>query len=153
MFQISWIVTMLPASTTSLIVARVFCGIAGGGCFHVVPMYIKEISQDNIRGTLTSIFALAQSTGILLMYALGGFLDYHSVLWVVVGLPILTFLIFFKAPESPSFLVKMGKTNVSLFHCIIIYFINSFNQSECIQSKIKVIITRKRYSIANLIVK
>ena len=108
-----WIVTLLPASTASLIGARVFSGIAGAGCFHVVPMYVKEIAQDNIRGTLASVAALAQSAGILIMYALGGFLDYHTVLWVVVGLPLVTFGIFFKAPDSPSFLVKVGKTNVS----------------------------------------
>uniref|UniRef100_A0A2A4JNL8 Major facilitator superfamily (MFS) profile domain-containing protein n=1 Tax=Heliothis virescens TaxID=7102 RepID=A0A2A4JNL8_HELVI len=106
-----WIIKLLPASTTSLMVARVFCGLAGGGCFHIVPMYVKEIAQDNIRGTLASIFVLAQSAGIFIMYALGGFLDYNTVLWIVVGLPILTFAIFFKAPESPSYLVKMGKTD------------------------------------------
>lgn len=106
-----WIVTLLPASTTSLIVARVFCGIAGSGCFHIAPMYVKEIAQDSIRGTLASVNGLGQSFGILLMYTLGGFLDYHTVLWVVVGLPIVTFGLFFKAPESPSFLVKVGKTD------------------------------------------
>ncbi|KAJ8724716.1 hypothetical protein PYW07_015674 [Mythimna separata] len=104
-----WIITLLPASTTSLIVARVCCGIAGGGCFHVVPMYVKEIAQDSIRGTLASVGALAQSFGVLFMYILGGFLDYYTVLWIVVGLPIVTFGLFFKAPESPSFLVKVGK--------------------------------------------
>ncbi|KAJ8726710.1 hypothetical protein PYW08_015107 [Mythimna loreyi] len=104
-----WIITLLPASTTSLIVARVCCGVAGGGCFHVIPMYVKEISQDSIRGVLASVSALAQSFGVLFMYILGGFLDYHTVLWIVISVPFLTLGLFFKAPETPSFLVKVGK--------------------------------------------
>ncbi|CAH0668647.1 unnamed protein product [Spodoptera exigua] len=105
-----WIVKLLPASTTTLIVARVFSGMAGAGCFHVVPMYVKEIAQDSIRGSLSSVAALAQSIGILVMFLMGGFLDYYTVLWIVVGLPIVTFGMLLKAPESPSYLVKVGKT-------------------------------------------
>ncbi|XP_026745106.1 facilitated trehalose transporter Tret1-like [Trichoplusia ni] len=106
---LTWVFKMFPSSMTCLIIGRVACGMAGGGCFHVVPMYIKEFAQDSIRGTLLSIFVIAQSMGILIIYALGGYLDYYTVLWVVIGLPILGFGLFLKAPESPAHLVKVGK--------------------------------------------
>lgn len=105
---------MLPPSTYSLIAARAACGLAGGGCFHVVPMYVKEIAQDNIRGTLASIFILAQSAGIVIMYAMGGYLNYYTILWVVIGIPIMAFGLFLRAPESPAYLVKIGKVDVSI---------------------------------------
>lgn len=105
-----WVMKLVPASTTTLITARVFSGMAGAGCFHVVPMYVKEIAQDSIRGSLSSVAALAQSIGILIMFLMGGFLDYYTVLWIVVGLPIITLAMCLKAPESPSYLVKVGKT-------------------------------------------
>ncbi|CAH0629168.1 unnamed protein product [Chrysodeixis includens] len=108
---LTWIIKMLPPSTYSLIAARAACGLAGAGCFHVVPMYVKEIAQDDIRGTLSSIFVLAQSAGILIMYAMGGYLNYYTVLWVVVGIPILAFGLFLRAPESPAYLVREGKVD------------------------------------------
>lgn len=113
---------LLPASTTTLIIARVFSGMAGAGCFHVVPMYVKEIAQDSIRGSLSTVAALAQSIGILIMFLMGGFLDYYTVLWIVVGLPIITLGMFLKAPESPSYLVKVGKTEVSLNQILAFFF-------------------------------
>lgn len=111
--QITWIIKLCPATTTSLIIARISYGISGGGCFNVVPMYVKEISQDNLRGTLGMILVIAQNTGILIIFAMGGYLAYDMVLWMVVGLPFLTMIGMIKAPESPSFLVKIGKNEVS----------------------------------------
>ncbi|XP_075972508.1 facilitated trehalose transporter Tret1-like [Anticarsia gemmatalis] len=106
---ISWIIKICPSTPTTLLIARIVCGLSAGGCFHVVPMYIKEISQDNIRGTLGSMAILFQNVGILTMYSLGWYLDYYTVLYLVVGLPVVTTIIFIKAPESPSFLVKKGR--------------------------------------------
>ncbi|XP_026738524.1 facilitated trehalose transporter Tret1-like [Trichoplusia ni] len=108
---LTWIIKMLPPSTYSLVAARAASGLAGGGCFHVVPMYVKEIAQDNIRGTLASIFILAQSAGIVIMYAMGGYLNYYTILWVVIGIPIMAFGLFLRAPESPAYLVKIGKVD------------------------------------------
>ncbi|KOB77538.1 Sugar transporter 4, partial [Operophtera brumata] len=47
--KLSWI------TPTALIVARVIAGLAAGGCFIVVPVYIKEISEDSWRGALGSM--------------------------------------------------------------------------------------------------
>lgn len=76
-------------------------------------MYVKEISQDNIRGLLGSLMILMQNIGILTMYAMGSYLKYHTVLWIVLGIPVLTMVLMLKAPESPAYLVKVGKTDVS----------------------------------------
>lgn len=76
-------------------------------------MYVKEISQDNIRGLLGSLMILMQNIGILTMYAMGSYLQYHTVLWIVLGIPVLTMVLMLKAPESPAYLVKVGKTDVS----------------------------------------
>ncbi|CAB3222728.1 unnamed protein product [Arctia plantaginis] len=106
---VCWIITICSRNYYSLMVARVFCGFGGGATFHVIPMYVKEISQDNIRGTLGTLVTMLQNIGILAMYALGGYLDYYSVLYLVTVLPVLTILIVYVVPESPSFSVKQGK--------------------------------------------
>lgn len=109
----AWIFSIYPANYASLLVARFFCGLGGGGCFHIVPMYVKEISQESIRGTLGTIMTVFQNVGTLLMYALGGYLDYYTALYIVAGIPAVNILLLSKAPESPSFLVKVGKIEVS----------------------------------------
>ena len=40
---------------STLIAARVIAGLAAGGCFVVVPVYVKEISEDTLRGALGSL--------------------------------------------------------------------------------------------------
>lgn len=81
-------------------------------------MYVKEISQDNIRGLLGSLLILVQNIGILTMYAMGSYLEYHTVLWISLSIPLLAVVLMLKAPESPAFLVSIGKTDVSM---ILIY--------------------------------
>ena len=76
-------------------------------------MYVKEISQDDIRGILGTLPQLLQTTGLLLIYILGAFLDYYTVIMTVLGASILVSLLLLKAPESPAYLVKRGQINVS----------------------------------------
>ncbi|KAI8432934.1 hypothetical protein MSG28_013837 [Choristoneura fumiferana] len=106
---ISWLLKLISPSSITLIIARICCGIAAGGCFNAIPMYTKEISQDDIRGLLGSLLIFFHNLGIFLMYVIGAYLDYYTVLYVVVGLPVLSFLLMLKCPESPGFLVKIGK--------------------------------------------
>lgn len=78
-------------------------------------MYVKEISEPGIRGTLGMLLVMSQNIGILTMYAMGGFLQYYTVLYIVVGVPVVTALVMvIKAPESPTYLMKIGKEDVSL---------------------------------------
>lgn len=105
---ISWMIKLTCTSTASLIIARTMCGISGC-CFTIVPMYVKEISQDSIRGLLGSLLMLFQNIGIFCMYALGFYLSYYTVIWIAITVPIINLLLLVKAPESPAFLVKRGQ--------------------------------------------
>ncbi|XP_013166623.1 PREDICTED: facilitated trehalose transporter Tret1-like [Papilio xuthus] len=106
---LSWIIKVSSPTRIGLIVARAIAGIGASGCFLVIPMYVKEISQDNIRGLLGSLIIMAQNVGVLLMYTIGTFLDYFTVLWIALSMSILVVILMLKAPESPAFLVKRSK--------------------------------------------
>ncbi|XP_026333442.1 facilitated trehalose transporter Tret1-like [Hyposmocoma kahamanoa] len=108
---LSWLLKLSSANMTTIIIARIFCGLSAGGCFAVVPMYVKEISQDNIRGQLGSLLIMFQNIGLLIMFILGAYLGYFTTLYSVIWLPFLTFLMLLKAPESPAYLFKIGKVN------------------------------------------
>ncbi|XP_059061366.1 facilitated trehalose transporter Tret1-like [Achroia grisella] len=104
-----WIIKIFTTSVPGLLIARIFAGIAAGGCFCITPMYVKEISQDNIRGLLISLMGLNQNLGFLFMYTMGAFLNYYTVLWIVVWLPLVLIVLLIKVPESPAYLIKLEK--------------------------------------------
>ncbi|KAL4717761.1 hypothetical protein ACJJTC_000910 [Scirpophaga incertulas] len=106
---ICWLIKIYATNTTALILARVVAGIPAGGCFNLVPMYIKEISQDNIRGAVVSMVILMQNVGLFLIYMMGAYLDYYMVLWICFGLSVAAIIALMFAPESPAYLVKKGK--------------------------------------------
>ncbi|XP_059061310.1 facilitated trehalose transporter Tret1-2 homolog [Achroia grisella] len=107
--SLCWIIKLATTSVPGLLVARVCAGIAAGGCFTVIPMYVKELSQDNIRGLLVSLVGLNQNLGYIFMYAMGAYLEYYTVLWIVVWLPLVLIILLTKLPESPAFLIKIGE--------------------------------------------
>ncbi|XP_028039554.1 facilitated trehalose transporter Tret1-like [Bombyx mandarina] len=106
-----WIIKLCPSTTVTLIIARICSGLGAGGAFAIVPMYIKEISQNNIRGTLGVIMTISQNAGYLIMYSMGAYMEYYTVLWIAAVPPILNLLLMLFAPESPAFLLKKGKVS------------------------------------------
>ncbi|XP_021201351.3 facilitated trehalose transporter Tret1 [Helicoverpa armigera] len=106
---VCWIMKLSSANLSVLIIARLCGGLSAGGCYNVVPMYVREISRDDIRGVLGSFIILFQNIGILTMFAMGLYLDYYTVLWIVVWVPVVTIVFMIKAPESPAFLFKKGR--------------------------------------------
>ncbi|XP_063385997.1 facilitated trehalose transporter Tret1-2 homolog [Cydia fagiglandana] len=105
---------LVSAHPICLMVSQALAGVAGGGVFTVAPIYIKEIAQDSLRGVLGSSGMFLGILGQLIMYAMGGYMNYYTVVWIVVWLPILNLIALFKIPESPAFLIKKGKVEVIL---------------------------------------
>ncbi|XP_045455971.1 facilitated trehalose transporter Tret1-like [Melitaea cinxia] len=111
MGALAWVIRICYNSFACLILARVCAGIAGGGCFNVVLMYIKEISRDDMRGILCTCTTILQCIGIFMMYFIGAYLDYYTVTYIIVCIPIMTMLGMIFAPESPEILIKRGEVN------------------------------------------
>lgn len=55
----------------SLIIARVFLGLAVGGATQVVPTYISELAPASKRGNLVTLFNVAIGVGIFLANLVG----------------------------------------------------------------------------------
>ncbi|KAI8432728.1 hypothetical protein MSG28_013688, partial [Choristoneura fumiferana] len=105
-----WGLKLYSTSTWALITARAIMGLGVSGSYVVTPLYIKEISEDSIRGTLGSLVVLSQNLGNLVVYVMGAYLDYYLVLWICLAVPLLHLLVFTSMPETPSYLLKIGKT-------------------------------------------
>ncbi|CAF4872918.1 unnamed protein product [Pieris macdunnoughi] len=107
--MISSSIKILFPNITALCIARTLTGFFSGGVFVVGPMYVREISQSDMIGSLGSIQVLLQNMGFLIIYLVGAYMEYFQVLYVMAAFPVLMALLMLRAPESPAFLVKLGK--------------------------------------------
>jgi MFS family permease len=81
---LSWLFIYYAKTPFYLIVSRVLGGFAGGGLYSIIPSYISEISDNEVRGTLGSSLVFSCNLGIFLSYVCGEYLDYFTVPWVMI---------------------------------------------------------------------
>ncbi|KAG5860790.1 hypothetical protein JTB14_035353 [Gonioctena quinquepunctata] len=89
---------------------RFFGGLAVGGGYTLLPMYIAEVAEESQRGSYSVTLGIFWAFGNFLPYLVGPFL---SVLWfncVLACLPLSFFLNFLLlGTETPFYLVKMNR--------------------------------------------
>lgn len=112
-FLICWVMMLLAplgSSIPILYVARFIGGIGTGAACVLVPVYIGEIAEPSIRGTLGTFFPIFFSIGIQFSYMAGSYLSYMAFNSCCCALlaPFLVSLVIF-LPESPSWLVQHGR--------------------------------------------
>jgi MFS transporter, SP family, arabinose:H+ symporter len=117
LYVISAVGSAMANHVATFILFRFLGGIGIGASSVVGPMYIAEISPAKIRGRMTALFQFNVIAGILLAYVSNFLLrDAGSEPWRwmlgVAGIPaFLFFTLLFLVPESPRFLVKIGKVD------------------------------------------
>lgn len=100
---------MLASSVEHLYVARFLSGLSTGGVFALVPLYVSEISDARIRGSLGSLFLLSINAGTLLMFIAGTYASYSLVSKLMLCVPIIFALTFLLFPETPYYLLKCNQ--------------------------------------------
>lgn len=115
LYVITAIGSALSGNVTSFIIFRFLGGIGVGASSVVAPMYIAEISPAKIRGRMTALFQFNVISGILIAYVSNFMLREAGAepwRWMlgVAGIPAFLFLVMlFIIPESPRFLIRIGK--------------------------------------------
>ncbi|XP_031623102.1 uncharacterized protein LOC116340647 [Contarinia nasturtii] len=92
-----------------LYLSRILSGIAGGACGVTIPILINDISHDNIRGALNSIYDPSSNLGMIFSFFLGNFLNWLDQAKAQVIVPIIFMIIMFLLPESPEYLKNRNK--------------------------------------------
>jgi len=112
-FAIGAIGAGLAPSVWVLIFFRFFLGLGVGSASALVPSYISESSPTDVRGSLSSLFQLAITLGILVAYLVNAaFATTGSWRWPVAlaFVPALILLIgMYFLPETPRWLVSKGR--------------------------------------------
>lgn len=114
--------------------ARILGGAALGATFTIVPVYVSEISENDIRGILGAMMNIFVTVGILVSFAIGPF---TSVTWYCIScsiLPLICLGTLYCIPESPYFF--MGKNKVDEA-ARILETTRKNTQNEAIQKEIE----------------
>ncbi|XP_041975213.1 facilitated trehalose transporter Tret1-like [Aricia agestis] len=111
--SLGWAVKLMSAHPIALIGARALIGFGAGGGFVVCPLYVKEISEDSIRGMTGTFVIFSQTMGNLLVFILGDLLQFNTALWILLAIPLIHFCILLRLPETPSYLIKCGRSEES----------------------------------------
>lgn len=101
-----------------MVIARIILGLAVGSASALTPAYLAELAPKERRGSLQTLFQLMITAGILLAYMANiGFLNHNIAGWAdwrwMLGTALIPALALFIGsiilPESPRYLINMGK--------------------------------------------
>jgi len=116
LFALTSVATALAPSFKLFICARFLGGVAVGAVSLLSPMYVSEVSPPSIRGRLGTFYQMSIITGILISYCINYLLrnagpENWRWMFLTGAAPSLLFLgLIALAPETPRFLVRVGKT-------------------------------------------
>lgn len=119
LYVLTAIGSALANDMTSFIIFRFLGGIGVGASSVVAPTYIAEISPAKVRGRMTALFQFNVIFGILMAFISNYLLRSASDepwRWMlgVAGFPAFIFFsLLFLIPESPRFLIKIGKIDAA----------------------------------------
>ncbi|XP_060854797.1 facilitated trehalose transporter Tret1-2 homolog [Rhopalosiphum padi] len=104
-----WLMIAFPKAARMLYVGRILQGVGCGAMCTIIPMYVGEIAEPEIRGFLGGLYQLFVVSGILYSYVLGNFLNYTQLnlacgVWMILHILGVLYI-----PESPYFLIQEDK--------------------------------------------
>ncbi|TXG65642.1 hypothetical protein EZV62_006917 [Acer yangbiense] len=106
---VGWLVIAFSKDALWLDLGRFLLGVGIGIIAYVVPVYIAEITTQNIRGAFTATNQLLLGCGFSLMYFLGTFVSWRTLALVALVPSLLQVVGLFFIPESPRWLAKIGR--------------------------------------------
>lgn len=113
MFTGGALVQALAPDTVILVAGRLIVGAGVGVAAVAAPLYAAELAPTTLRGRFVSAYQLAITAGIFLAYLVDGWLSQGDAWRWMLGASavpgLLLFTVALVAPESPRWLMKMGR--------------------------------------------
>uniref|UniRef100_A0A1B6KQV7 Major facilitator superfamily (MFS) profile domain-containing protein n=1 Tax=Graphocephala atropunctata TaxID=36148 RepID=A0A1B6KQV7_9HEMI len=108
-FMISWILTLTTRSVQTLYIKRILDGMGIGLTSTIVPIYLAEIAEAYIRGSMLLSVTVTWYSGILIQFCIGTYLSYEVSAWLNLVIPILYLILFSCLPESPYYFMMTNQ--------------------------------------------
>ncbi|KAK7869840.1 hypothetical protein R5R35_008057 [Gryllus longicercus] len=106
---ISILLLIFGETVEILYVSRGLIGASFAGTFIYCPIYVTELAEKDIRGSLGVVIMLMRNIGILFSYIIGSYFSFHTVSWLCLGPPVIFLFALFWLPESPVYLARQGE--------------------------------------------
>ncbi len=120
LFAVTTAATGLAPTFAAFVIARFAGGLAVGAASLLSPMYVAEVSPARLRGRLSTLYQLSIVTGILVSFCVNYLLrdagpDNWRYMFMTGVIPSILFLVLLlRAPETPRFLLKAGRSAEAL---------------------------------------
>ncbi|XP_047989546.1 facilitated trehalose transporter Tret1-like [Leguminivora glycinivorella] len=109
-----WVTIFMSSSALPIMVARFIGGIPGGAYVVYAPIYISEIAEPAIRGSLASATATFYVMGAIVSYLNGWFISYRTIILINLALCAVNIVLLSLVVESPMFLLRQNKEQAAL---------------------------------------
>lgn len=109
LIEASYLILLFATDVWMLYAGRFLQGVAGGLICATVPMYIGEISTNDIRGAMGSLITLFMVGGIIYAYSIGPFVSYATLQICCLAVPLVFIASFAFMPETPYYLAKNNR--------------------------------------------
>lgn len=104
-----WALIYFSTHVYHLYLARFLAGLTGGGSLRTISLYVAEISENRIRGQLGSFLMFGITSGMLLIFILGTFLDFFTTPLVILVLPTIFLVSVMFLHDTPTSLLSRNK--------------------------------------------
>ncbi|MGL4452839.1 MAG: sugar porter family MFS transporter [Sarcina sp.] len=136
-FIVGSVMSAVAPDFAVIVTARIILGLAVGAASALTPAYLAELAPKERRGSLETLFQLMITAGILLAYVANlGFLN-HNIAgwadwrWMLISAVIPALALFIGSivlPESPRYLVRVGKAQES--HSVLIRLRPEYSEGQ-----------------------
>lgn len=110
-FVIAYLLIGFADRVSMIVVGRFLAGLCVGINSTAVPVFLGEILDANIRGTLGIVPTAMGNGGILIALIAGNFLNWRELAYLGALLPVPYILFFSYISESPRFYVSKNRLN------------------------------------------
>ncbi|KAF5269956.1 hypothetical protein FQR65_LT05755 [Abscondita terminalis] len=106
---LGWVIILFANSIEMLLIGRFVDGLGSGSNFFLVPIYICEIAEKEIRGKLSSFIPLFFGIGVFLSYVLGYVATLTTLTVVCTAIPGVFLIGILFQTESPVYIAKQKR--------------------------------------------
>ncbi|CAH1180252.1 unnamed protein product [Phaedon cochleariae] len=106
---LAWILIANAERAHAFYLAKVLSGISNGIMLAVVPTYIGEISEPEVRGTWGNSVTVFFYAGQLFVTVVGSYYSVQTSCYIFMPIPVVFGFLFTFMPDSPVFFLMKGR--------------------------------------------